>query len=111
MVDAVNLPGFDTIDEKITALKHGLLERPRCWCGQYVSCSNGVIRRYCSINHAISDPSTMERRKAKWMESGAAKKIAETVKQRYGAEGMRERRKLGVKAKYGVENTFMAKEV
>lgn len=99
---------FDTIDEKLWAVKNRTTVRPKCpTCSQSTTFKrrNGHYMKYCSVRCARTDPSTVGARTAAWRASNAAVNSHRTVREKYG-DSIVVRRRAGVLIKYGVDTVF-----
>lgn len=103
---------FESINEKLWAVKTGTCIRPVCYCGELTRFHHGscTYHQFCSAHCARCNPATQHSRNTKRLEGGTAAKIQATILTRYGRNGIKELRRQGVIAKYGVDNYFATPE-
>ena len=107
-----SLASFSTLNEKLWALKHNTSSRPVCYCGNQTKyhISSQKYHKFCSTSCSRLNPETLTSRNKKRIESGAVEKIQETINTRYSPAAIKEKRKAGVLAKFGVDNYFATTE-
>jgi len=132
-LDALVVPGFNTLEEKIWAVRDGLSSRPICAvCHKHTAVSQVGFRRTCSVKCAANDATTKAKTKTtqierygahhtqnkEWAvkqtrinhEIGTYAKGQQTLKERYGVssvfalEPVKQKIRKTNLERYGVEN-------